>query len=138
MKLLAKKAVLPFILFCVGCGPSADPTKAERPSLVGAETLVDAYHTGRRHYTGRLVVVYLSSGTYRVRPGRIEARLCGPDEMIRFEIRDKDRIDADCDIEITGVCEGIVKDGTIRCDDLMRIDWYVHVINCEVRVVRGP
>lgn len=138
MKLLVKKSVLPFILFCVGCGPSAEPTKPDRPSLVGPEALVDAYHSGRRHYTGRLVSVCLTSGTYRVRPGRVDARLCGPDEMIRFEVQDKDRIDADCDIEVIGVCEGIVKDGTVRCVDLMRIDWYVRVVNCEVRVIRGP
>lgn len=107
--------------------------------MVGVESLVDNYHSGRKHYTGRIITLFLPSNEYRVRTGRIEARLCGPDEMIRCETGNRPLHDlSGCDIEVSGTCVGIVKDGTVRCDNGVRIDWYVRIVECDIRVVRGP
>lgn len=104
--------------------------------MVGVESLVDSYHTGHKHYDGVPVVCRLPAGSFRVRPDRIDARLCGPDEMVRFEpAKPIPPIPEDADIQVFGTCSGTVRDGTVRCADMLRIDWYVRVVGCEITVV---
>lgn len=132
MKLL--KSFSSVILLVFGCGPSPETQKSREPDVVGVESLVDSYHAGRRYYDNRTIRVVLDAHTYRTSSGQVEGRLCGPDSMVLFLMIDKEKIPNDDShhLEIVGICRGRIRDGRIRCNDTIRIDWYVSVDSCRI------